>query len=526
MSSTPIIFNITDAGRLASVDQQNNGLNLRLKKIAFGTGHYDSTNHKTRTHLDQPIEEAFIAAGGTPPGTSNLILGVNFVPTHKVEASEVGIFTENGVLFAVASVPAGEFFTLNPQVAFVGSFGLAVGTTPNVTVEIQVDAPIVQQLMFNHETALNPHPQYVKNTDYNAHVAQNNLEHSNLITLINAVAQHANMSLDEAVNYLASLISDHKNALNPHPQYLLASTFGVDLLMSANVNTPLEDKNRVFGWNGENGDTTMFHKSIRWWNWHDETVTFKPYRAYGYFLLAIFCKPEGDAYLELRIFDKNDVMIAENLIWERHDTSFHDYVKNVFYLRKGDYVQVRIHGRPWNQNWAEFSGSIYVNDRVKTFNPVGYQSSVLLADSSQNGSESTVTPIDYSVYPASEWSYFDSDTNLYVALPASSFISPANHNPHYHRVLLSLFEADLWISIEVGKQSIQTPSDYAMVDAKVVRGSTDSTGNLVVIIPLSMRSIAVTDGVQVVYKVAYYDHEIVGFPSGSLDGEHVFYVDP
>lgn len=526
MSSTPIIFNITKAGFQASIDQQNNGLRLRLKKIVFGTGHYVTSNNDLRTQLVNPIEQAFIAAGGTVPNTNNLILGVNFVPSSKVEVSEIGIFDENNTLFAVASILSGEFFTLNPQVAMVSSFGLAVGSASNISIEVQNDAPIVQQLIFNHETALDPHPQYAGKTELNNHITQNTFEHNNLITLINAVNQSAGVSIQDAVDFLSSLINQHKNASNPHPQYLLANVFGVELKMTASADTPIIDKNRVFGWNGESGDTHAFNKSPRWWVTHDETVTFKPFRAYGHFLLSLQFQPEGDGTLAIAIFNKDDVKIAEDTIFSISSTNYNQVIKHVFYLNKGEYAKIRIYGRVWNNNWGYFNGSVYVDDRVKVFSPVGFQSAVDFANTIEDGSVSVETPLDYTTFSSAEWSYFDSDTNAHIALEDTTFITPEDHTPHYHRAAFaSKLDAELWIAIEVGTQSIQTPTDYAKVSSRVVRGSTDSEGRIVVTIPLNMRSIAIPPGAKAVYKVAYYDTAVADFGPNALDGDHYFYAE-
>ena len=175
MSSTPLIFNITKAGYQTSLDQQNFGLQVKLSKLVFGTGHYESVDDDLRTTLDEPAVEANLTAGGLVELKNQLILGLNFVPDQKVEVSEIGIYTTDNILFAVASKPAGEFFTLNPDVALVSSFALALGQITNVTVVLQNDAPIFQQMMFNHEMAPDPHPQYATDNDlHDANVYNDN----------------------------------------------------------------------------------------------------------------------------------------------------------------------------------------------------------------------------------------------------------------------------------------------------------------------------------------------------------------
>lgn len=163
--SIPVIFKVTAAGRLAALNQEQNGLKLTLSKIGFGNGHYVSVDNDPRTNLQNKIAEAELSAGGIIGVTNTLILSVNFVPAAAVQCSEIGIFADDGTLFAVASLAADKFFTLDVGISFVASFGLALGTTSNITVTVQTDVPIMQQLMTQHETAANPHPQYALKTD-------------------------------------------------------------------------------------------------------------------------------------------------------------------------------------------------------------------------------------------------------------------------------------------------------------------------------------------------------------------------
>ncbi|MEJ7938255.1 hypothetical protein WKH77_10720 [Acinetobacter baumannii] len=158
--SIPVIFKVTAAGRLAALNQEQNGLNLSLNKIGFGNGHYASVDNDPRTSLQNKLVEAELSAGGILGVTNTLILSVNFVPPTAVQVSEIGIYADDGTLFAVASLAADKFFTLDVGISFVASFGLALGTTSNITVTVQTDVPIMQQLMTQHETAVNPHPQY------------------------------------------------------------------------------------------------------------------------------------------------------------------------------------------------------------------------------------------------------------------------------------------------------------------------------------------------------------------------------
>ncbi|MFM2333152.1 MAG: hypothetical protein RIQ74_1995 [Pseudomonadota bacterium] len=331
-------------------------------------------------------------------------------------------------------------------------------------------------------------------------------------------------ALDQAVSYLLSNIAQHKNAANPHPQYLLATTFGVHLPMTANLNTPVDDAHRVFGWDGESGDRNVFEKSIRWWNWHDEEVTFKPWRAYGTFLLSLRCMPEGSGYLAIKIYSKDDVLLSDTQIWHEESTSFDQDVKHLFQLEKGGYAKIRLWGRPWNQSYAYYKGSIYVQDRAKSFLPVGYTSQVDAANFNENTSQSNDN--DVSAFPAFEWFYFDADANQYLQLSSiSTFEAPVAKVPHFHRKSLSLTSTDLWVIVEVGKQTLA--DNYTPVAQQVLRAGTDANGIAITQIPLSMRNVDTPNNETVVYKVAYFStaqsQNLGTIPSGSLGGLNILY---
>ncbi|MDF2417302.1 hypothetical protein GWP85_07205 [Acinetobacter beijerinckii] len=119
-----------------------------------------------------------------------------------------------------------------------------------------------------------------------------------------------------------------------------------------------------------------------------------------------------------------------------------------------------------------------------------------------------------------------------MALSASTtFATPESHTPHYHRALFATNpNTELWIVIEVGKQLVETPSDYSDVEAKVIRGSTDVSGNIVIQIPFSMRTVATPNNETLIYRVAYYLAAVTKtladpFPSGNIDGIHEFFAE-
>lgn len=519
-----IHFSITPEGLTASLDAANTGLGLQLTHVS---GHNAAGVEIGRWPLSGGIVE---------PNSNTLRFSSVMTSTSRKELYGLKLLGD-GLVFATA-VGASPLVVVDANIDFAPSFGLALESIPvgSITVTTDPNAPLAIILMLQHVGAANPHPQYAMQaafdghvTEYEEHVEQNTLEHNNLLTLIAAAAEHAEISLEQAVAVISSALLQHKQASNPHPQYLLASTFGVNLLMSATVNTPLDAANRVFGWTGENGDTDFPSRSIRWWNRHAETIRFQPFRSYGQFLLHCNFQPQGDGYLEIKTFDQNGVELSLVVLMHISRAAYNVYepaVKHVFELPANGYAEIHYSMYVWNKHYGSFNGSIFVEDRVKRFTPVGYSSNVDAANTNTTGS--TTEASDYSVFPAYEWFYFDTPTETYLQLSAVSTLeAPESKEPHFHRnVLLPNANADLWVWVQVGLQTIA--EDYTAVDTQVLRAGADASGVTIVQIPVSMRTIATPDNETLVYTLAYYASEVLDTeltaPSGSLNSEHLIYV--
>lgn len=523
-------------GKNAALNAASLGLNVSLTHIAVGTGKYDPSNAMTLTNtsLVSELERYPLNGGSVEPVSHTLRFVANLEPTLTADAFEIGLITDQGVLFAVAATTSNTpLIRLVANIVAIVTFGMILSNLnlSNLIINVDPNTPISVALMNQHLANIDPHPQYTKNSDFNIFKDQNTLEHNNLITLINAAIQSGQINLEDAVDFLTALINQHKNASNPHPQYLLASTFGVELAMNATLNTNIIDKNRVFGWNGETGDSLMIDVSPGWWSTHQQTTTFKPYRAFGKFLLAADLVTSGRILINVKTFDKNGVLISDTNAFDVDDKyRGSETVKFVFELVQGGYAEIYFHVGTYNHVYSAARASIYVDDRVKIFKPVGYSSIVDSTDFNSGDSSVIESNIDFSIYPNYEWFYYSNSQSQYIQLSSnSSFVEPVNRSPHFNRTLLSgHLEIDLWIIIEVGMQSTESPNDYSIIESIIVRGATDTNGNIVITIPLSMRNPQVTSGFKLIYKVAYYDHLVekteVNFPQNSLDGEHIIYV--
>jgi len=207
---TPITFTLTNAGLNAALDADANGLTLSLTQIGIGSGQY--TPDATETALDTEIARYPLSGGDIEPNSKTLRFSATLESVTTQQAFEVGLFTSTGVLFAVASTTGIDpLILVTANIAFVGSFGLVLSDIPagSVTVVTDPNAALAVVLMAQHVAAENPHPQYAMKAAFDSHVAQNALEHSNLLTMIQAVNQRvANLEIREEVQIGEFIITD------------------------------------------------------------------------------------------------------------------------------------------------------------------------------------------------------------------------------------------------------------------------------------------------------------------------------
>ncbi|MDH4571101.1 hypothetical protein [Salinicola acroporae] len=96
-----IVFTITDAGRAALVDPDNNGTNaVVIAEVGLGSGRYAPT--KDQTELQSPIKRVDTIAGQAV-SDDTLHVTVQDETSDAYQVGEIGLFTDAGVLFAVYS---------------------------------------------------------------------------------------------------------------------------------------------------------------------------------------------------------------------------------------------------------------------------------------------------------------------------------------------------------------------------------------------------------------------------------------
>lgn len=90
---------LTDVGIEALINAQKNGTNaLELSSVQFGSGKY--TASETQTALAEPFKTLTTISGGAV-GDNIIHISVRDTETEAYTVYEIGVFTKEGVLFAV-----------------------------------------------------------------------------------------------------------------------------------------------------------------------------------------------------------------------------------------------------------------------------------------------------------------------------------------------------------------------------------------------------------------------------------------
>lgn len=200
--SNSIIFRITNAGKTAMLNAQNTSINLRLTHIAIGGGRYTTTGNETA--LRQEISRHPIIAGSIEQASHTLRFSATlYAHNTEISAFEMGVFTHDNILFAVASRADRPLIKIYPDIAFVANFGLSIKEfdANRITVTTDPNAPMAIILMQQHLSASDPHPQYAMRASFDNHVRQNASEHSQF----------------------TQWQQQHLSHQNPHSQYALST---------------------------------------------------------------------------------------------------------------------------------------------------------------------------------------------------------------------------------------------------------------------------------------------------------------
>lgn len=156
-----IVLTMTDASRLAMLDYQGNGLDVKFSHIGLGAGNY-TANAQTES-LQEKWADFPIIGGFVDTDNHCLILTTMGQLNEAKRISEIGLYGDDGALFAVASLPQDYYLKTEPGCYFSFSVSVALDQKiegQKIKLSFAPQELILQALLNLHLQHKNPHPQY------------------------------------------------------------------------------------------------------------------------------------------------------------------------------------------------------------------------------------------------------------------------------------------------------------------------------------------------------------------------------
>ena len=126
--SEPIKLHITKAGLTAFFDARANGIKLEIDKMKYSSDNFVSVPHDPRTELNNIVSESNIVASGVRVETNTIRFVTVINSTSELHIGSMGVYTKEGVLFAIASVPNGSLFKVYNGISFTATFGISLNS--------------------------------------------------------------------------------------------------------------------------------------------------------------------------------------------------------------------------------------------------------------------------------------------------------------------------------------------------------------------------------------------------------------
>jgi hypothetical protein len=174
--ANPVIINptLTQAGQAAAFNASNDGLELKITHVSFGTAHYDPVG--TEVALVAPVGNKVTVAGASRPTPFQ----IRMVSTWREDVGQVAIgeiaFWSNNTLVFVWSKADGTVASYKTDgVAYVLFNDLGFKSVPanSISFVVDPDESVALAALAAHEGAFNAHPQYAlraKFPDYQGHL--------------------------------------------------------------------------------------------------------------------------------------------------------------------------------------------------------------------------------------------------------------------------------------------------------------------------------------------------------------------
>lgn len=145
------------------LDAENMGLSIALSHIGVGTAKYDPQTATSNIALVAEIERYPLNGGSVEPVSRTLRFISNIEPTVTADCFEIGLFTSEGILFAVAAAEGNTpLIRLVAFIVCIATFGMKVEdiNADHLVIQLDPHAPVSVALMNQHLAHSNPHPQY------------------------------------------------------------------------------------------------------------------------------------------------------------------------------------------------------------------------------------------------------------------------------------------------------------------------------------------------------------------------------
>ncbi|MBL8322635.1 MAG: phage tail protein, partial [Acinetobacter sp.] len=158
-----IQFYLTDAGKAAALHAESMGLSIALSHIGVGTAKYNPQTASSSTALAAEVERYPLNGGSVEPVSRTLRFISNIEPTVTADCFEIGLFTSDGILFAVAAAEGNTpLIRLVAFIVCIATFGMKVEdiNADHLVIQLDPHAPVSVALMNQHLAHSNPHPQY------------------------------------------------------------------------------------------------------------------------------------------------------------------------------------------------------------------------------------------------------------------------------------------------------------------------------------------------------------------------------
>lgn len=159
---TTMQFTVTTAGKNAAWNASNTGASINITHIQFGSGNKVPAGNEVA--LLAPQQKATVAAGYKVSSTQ-IRMSAMFTGVQAYSISEVGLWigdpAAGGVLFGYWSQATGAVGSKSAGVDFLFTHDMILDASiPPGSVTVTVDSA-QSALIAAHESAANPHPQYV-----------------------------------------------------------------------------------------------------------------------------------------------------------------------------------------------------------------------------------------------------------------------------------------------------------------------------------------------------------------------------